>query len=81
MVHSRIEEAKKAAKTVRGCFWGMLSAIRLKATNGMAEAKDTRMQRIKRAACDFRNKQRFIDSILFRLGGLDMAWIYWTLPR
>jgi transposase len=47
--------------------------MRLKATNRMAEAKENRMQRIKRAACGFWNKQRFIASILFRLGGLDMA--------
>jgi transposase len=64
---------KKVAQTVRNYFWGILNAIRLKISNGMLEAKNNCIQRIKRIACGFRNKGRFITSILFHLGGLNMA--------
>ena len=75
MMHSRIEEMKKVARMIRNYFWGILNAIRLKASNGMVEAKNNCIQRIKRIACGFRNKSRFITSILFHLGGLNMAII------
>jgi transposase len=64
MMHSRIEEMKKAAKTVRNYFWGIMNVIRLKASNGMVEGKNNCIQRIKRIACGFRNKNRFMTSIL-----------------
>ena len=73
MMRSRIEEMNKVAGTVRNCFWGILNAIRLKTSNGMVEAKNNCIQRIKRIACGFKNKSRFMISILFHLGGLDMA--------
>jgi transposase len=59
---------KKVAKMVREHFRGILNAIRLRTSNGMLEAKDNCIQRIKRIACGFRNKAVFITSILFHLG-------------
>jgi transposase len=73
MMQSGIEGMKKAAKMVREHFWGILNAIRLRTGNGMLEAKNNCIQRIKRIACGFRNKARFMTSILFRLGNLDMT--------
>ena len=70
--HCRIPEMIKAGKTVRNYFWGILNAIRLKATNGVLEAKNNRIQQIKRMACGFRNKMRFRNAILFHLGKLDL---------
>ena len=59
-------------KMVRHYFWGILNAIRLKADNSMLESKNARIQRKKKTACGFRNKERFKVSILFHLGGLDI---------
>jgi len=70
--HSRIPEMIMAGKMIRNYFWGILNAIRLKATNGMAEAKNNGIQRIKRMACGFRNPERFKNAILFHLGNLDL---------
>ena len=70
--HCRIPEMIKAGKTIRNYFWGILNAIRLKATNGMLEAKNNSIQRIKRMACGFRNRDRFKNAILFHLGNLDL---------
>ena len=68
----RIPEMIKAGKTIRNYFWGILNAIRLKATNGLVEAKNNSIQRIKRMACGFRNWDRFRNAILFHLGNLDL---------
>ncbi|MEW8193037.1 MAG: transposase [Candidatus Thiodiazotropha sp.] len=46
--------------------------MRLKANNSMVEAKNARIQRIKKTACGYRNKERFKTAILFHLGGLDL---------
>jgi len=70
--HSRIPEMIKVGKTIKNHFWGILNAIRLKVTNGMAEAKNSSIQRIKRMACGFRNRNRFRNAILFHLGKLDL---------
>ena len=68
----RIPEMIKAGKTIRNYFWGILNAIRLKTTNGSVEAKNNSIQRIKRMACGFRNRDRFRNAILFHLGNLDL---------
>jgi transposase len=72
MMHSRIPEMKRVAKTIRKYFWGILNAIRLKVNNSMLEAKNSCIQRMKKVACGYRNKKRFMTSILFKLGKLDM---------
>lgn len=59
-------------KMVRRYLWGILNAIRLRANNSMLEAKNARIQRIKKVACGFRNRDRFKNAILFHLGGLDL---------
>ena len=59
-------------KMVRRFLWGILNAIRLKVNNSMLEAKNARIQRIKKIACGFRNRERFKNAILFHLGGLDL---------
>ena len=69
----RIPEMIKVGKTVRCYLWGILNAIRFKVTNGMVEAKNNCIQRIKRMACGFRNKDRFKHAILFQLGNLDLS--------
>jgi len=70
--HSRIPEMIKAGKTIRNYFWGILNAIRLKATNGILEAKNNGIQRIKRIACGFRNRKRFKNAIMFHFGNLNL---------
>jgi transposase len=71
--HSRIPEMIKVGKTIRTYFWGILNAIRQKTSNGMLEAKNSRIQSIKKMASGFRNKDRLKRAILFHLGNLDMS--------
>lgn len=62
----------KVGRMIRRYFWGILNAIKLKVNNSMLEAKNSKIQKIKKMACGFRNRQRFKNAILFHLGGLDI---------
>ncbi|GAB1484218.1 hypothetical protein MASR2M78_30360 [Treponema sp.] len=70
--HCQLTPVIKVGRMIRKYFWGILNAIRLKANNAMLEAKNARIQRIKKMACGFRNRERFKNAILFHLGGLDL---------
>jgi len=68
----RLKPMIAVGRMIRQYFWGILNAIRLRANNSMLEAKNARIQQIKKVACGFRNRERFRNVILFHLGGLDM---------
>jgi len=72
--HSRIGELKRLAKSVKEHLQGILNAIKLKANNAAAEARNSCIQRVKYMACGFRDKARFNREILFQFGGLDLAF-------
>ena len=44
----------------------------LGATNAGSESINAKIQRVKRRACGYRNRERFRNAILFQLGGLDL---------
>ena len=69
---SRLKPMLAVGKMIRRYLWGILNAIRRKVNNSMLEAKNARIQRIKKIACGFRNRKRFKNAILFHLGGLDL---------
>lgn len=68
----RLEPMKKVGQTVKRYLWGILNAIVLNANNGPAESMNARIQRVKRQACGFRNRERFRNAIYFHCGGLDL---------
>lgn len=68
----RLEPMKKVGQTIKRALWGILNAIVLGAHNGHAESMNSRIQRIKKRACGFRNRKRFRNAIYFHLGGLDL---------
>jgi len=57
---------------VRNDLAGLLNAVVLRATNAVAQSMNARIQRIKRMACGYRNRERSRNAILFHLGGLDL---------
>lgn len=69
---SRLTPMIKVGKMIRTHLWGILNAIRLGVNNSELESCNSRIQRVKKIACGFRNKERFKNAILFHLGGLDM---------
>ncbi len=71
-LRSRLDPVLKAARTVRDHLWGILNAIVLGATNAMRESVNAGIQRVKRMACGFRNRDRFRRAICFHLARLDL---------
>lgn len=71
-MRSRLEPIKKVARMIRDHLWGIVNAMALRVTNAASESINSKVQRIKRAACGFRNRDRFRNAILFHLGGLDL---------
>jgi transposase len=73
MSHCRIPEMIKCYHTLKNHFFGILNAIRLKVNNAILESTNNCIQRVKRTACGFRNKLRFMTEVMFHFGCLDMA--------
>lgn len=51
---------------------GILNAIVHGVTNASSESVNAKIQKIKRQACGFRNRERFRNAIYFHCGGLDL---------
>jgi transposase len=69
---SRLEPMKKAAHLVATHLEGIINAVLARVTNATAESLNSKIQRIKRTACGFRNRDRFRRAILFHCGELDL---------
>lgn len=70
--HSRLEHVRKAAKTLKAHFSGIMNAVEYGITNALAEGLNSKIEAIKRAACGYRSKTSFRLAILFHCGKLDM---------
>lgn len=68
----RLEPVKKVGRMLRTYLRGVLNAIIAGVSNAMLEAKNSRIQWVKKMACGFRNRKRFRMAILFHLGGLNL---------
>jgi len=68
----RLPPMQAVAKMIKRHLWGILNAIVLKSHNGHSESMNSRIQRIKRKACGFRNRGRFRNAIYFHCGGLNL---------
>ena len=71
--HSRLEPVKAVAKMLKAHLYGVLNYFQHPITNAMSEGINSQIETLWKAACGYRNKQRFRTAILFHLGGLDMA--------
>ena len=63
---------KKVARMVKKHLDGIITAGVTGATNARAEGFNTMIQKLKRDARGFRNRDRFRAAIYFHLGGLDL---------
>lgn len=71
-LRSRLEPMKRVARMIRDHLWGIVNAMALRVTNAASESVNAKVQRVKRAACGFRSRERFRNAIYFHLGGLDL---------
>jgi len=72
MRKSRLKPMIELAETIHAHLWGILNAIRLRASNGNAEGINSRIQKLKKMACGYRSPERFRIDILFHLGQLNL---------
>ncbi len=70
--HSRLEPIEKAAKTLKVHIDNIVTYARHRITNAMAEGINTKIEKIKRMACGFRNRAHYRTAIYFHCGGLDL---------
>jgi len=68
----RSEPVKKVGQTINRHPRGTLNAVALKSHNGSPESMKSRIQRIKRKACQFADRELFRNAIDFHCGGLDL---------
>jgi len=68
----RLEPMRRVAKMIREHLRGIITAIVHRATNAGAESINAKIQRVKRMACGYRNRERFRNAIYFHLAGLDL---------
>lgn len=70
--HSKLPHVIRAAKKLRTHEHRILNYFRHRITNSVAEALNGQIERIKRMAHGFRNRDNFRIAVFFRLGGLDL---------
>lgn len=70
--HSRLEPVIKAAKTIKRHLPNILTYLKHRITNALSEALNAKIEKVKRMACGYRNRDHYKTAIYFHCGGLDM---------
>jgi transposase len=71
-LRSRLEPIRKVGRMVRDHLQGIINAVILGVSNAGSESVNAKIQKVKRLACGFRNRERFRTAIYFHCGGLDL---------
>ena len=70
--HCRLGPIKKAAKTLKVHLDNIVTYAKHRITNALAEGVNTKIEKIKRMACGFRNRAHYCTAIYFHCGGLNL---------
>lgn len=70
--HSRIKPIIKAAKTLKDHIDNIVTYAKHKVTNALGESLNSKIEKVKRLACGFRNREHYRTAIYFHCGGLDL---------
>jgi transposase len=70
--HSRLKPIIQAAKTLRTHIANILTYAKHKVTNAIGESINSRIEKMKRVACGYRNRNHYKTAILFHCGCLDL---------
>lgn len=70
--HSRIKAMIDAAKSLHAHIDNILTYAEHKVTNAIGESINSRIEKMKRLACGYRNREHYRIAILFHCGGLDL---------
>ncbi len=70
--HSRLPEVVKAAKTIQRHLDNILTYLAHPITNALNECINGQIEKVKRMACGYRNREHYKTAIYFHCGGLDL---------
>jgi transposase len=70
--HSRLEPIVKAARTLKVHIDNIVTYAKHHITNALGESLNSKIEKVKRLACGFRNRVHYRISIYFHCGGLDL---------
>jgi transposase len=70
--HSRLQPIIKAAKTLKAHLDNIVTYARHHITNALGESLNSKIEKVKRLACGFRNRAHYRTAIFFHCGGLDL---------
>ena len=76
--HSRLQPIIQAAKSIKRHYQNIATYITHKVTNALGESLNGTIEKVKRLACGFRNREHYKKAIYFHCGGLDL---YPKLPH
>ena len=71
--HSRLPLIVKAAKSLKSHIDNIVTYARHHITNALAESLNSKIERVKRLACGYRNRDHYKTDIYFHCGGLDFS--------
>jgi transposase len=71
-IRSRLTAVKQVATMLKAHLPGVLAYFRHRVTNAASEGLNARLERIKKMAYGFRNREHFKTAIFFHCGGLDL---------
>jgi transposase len=68
----KLEPIVKAAKSIKRHYRNISTYIRHRVTNALGESINGKIEKVKRFACGFRNRDHYKRAIYFHCGGLDL---------
>lgn len=70
--HSRLQPIIKAARTLKRHLDNILTYAKHHITNALGESLNSKIEKVKRLACGYRNREHYKTAIYFHCGGLDL---------
>jgi len=70
--HSKIAPVVSAAKTIKKHIEHIVTYAKHRITNALGESINSKIEKVKRMACGFRNRAHYRAAIFFHCGGLDL---------
>ena len=70
--HSRLQPMIDAAKTLHRHLDNIVTYSKHRITNALGESLNSKIEKVKRMACGFRNREHYRIAIFFHCGGLDL---------
>lgn len=71
-IHSQLPPIVAAAKTLKNHIENITTYAKHHVTNAMGESINSKIEKVKRLACGFRNREHYKTAIYFHCGGLDL---------